>query len=34
MEDDVTFVMRVADLLAEGGFRAWLFGGWAEELRV
>jgi hypothetical protein len=24
--------MRAADLLAEGGFRVWLFGGRAEEL--
>ena len=31
--NDLQFVMRAADLLAEGGFRVWLFGGWAEELR-
>lgn len=33
MTNDLNFVIRVADLLAEGGFRTWLFGGWAEELR-
>ena len=31
--NDLPFVMRVVDLLAENGFRTWLFGGWAEELR-
>jgi hypothetical protein len=31
--NDLRLVMRAADLLAEGGFRVWLFGGWAEELR-
>jgi hypothetical protein len=31
--NDLTFVMRAVDLLAEGGSRTWLFGGWAEELR-
>jgi hypothetical protein len=31
--NDLPFVMRVVDLLAEGGLSAWLFGGWAEELR-
>src|SRR5439155_14348903 len=31
--NDLPFVMRTADLLTEGGFRVWLFGGWAEELR-
>jgi hypothetical protein len=30
--NDLRLVMRAADLLAEGGFRVWLFGGWAEEL--
>jgi hypothetical protein len=31
--NDLRLVRRAADLLAEGGFRVWLFGGWAEELR-
>jgi hypothetical protein len=30
--NDLRLVMRAADLLAEGGLRVWLFGGWAEEL--
>ena len=30
--NDLRLVMRAADLLAESGFRVWLFGGWAEEL--
>ncbi len=31
--NDLPFVMGVVDLLAQGGLSAWLFGGWAEELR-
>ena len=31
--NDLPFVLRVVDLLAEEGFSTWLFGGWAEELR-
>ena len=33
MSNDLSFVMRVVDLLSAGGFKTWLFGGWAEELR-
>jgi len=31
--NDLTFVLRVVDLLASHGLRTWVFGGWAEELR-
>jgi hypothetical protein len=31
--NDLAFVLRVVDLLASHGFRTWVFGGWAEELR-
>ncbi len=31
--NDLPFVLRAVDLLAEGGLSAWVFGGWAEELR-
>jgi len=31
--NDLTFVMRVVDLLEDARLRVWLFGGWAEELR-
>lgn len=31
--NDLPFAMRVVEMLAEGGLRVWLFGGWAEELR-
>jgi len=31
--NDLPFVLRAVDLLAEGGQSAWVFGGWAEELR-
>ena len=30
---DLSFVMRVVDLLEDARLRVWLFGGWAEELR-
>ena len=30
---DLSFVLRVADLLEGARLRTWLFGGWAEELR-
>jgi hypothetical protein len=31
--NDLSFVMRVVDLLEDARLRVWLFGGWAEELR-
>jgi hypothetical protein len=31
--NDLTFVLRVVDLLASHGLRTWVFGGWGEELR-
>ena len=31
--NDLSFVMRVVDLLEDTRLRVWLFGGWAEELR-
>jgi hypothetical protein len=30
---DLEFVVELADRLEEAGLRAWLCGGWAEELR-
>jgi len=30
---DLSFLMRVVDLLEDARLRVWLFGGWAEELR-
>lgn len=32
MANDLTYVRRVLGLLAAHELRAWLFGGWAEEL--
>ena len=31
--NDLSFVMRVVDMLEDARLRVWLFGGWAEELR-
>jgi hypothetical protein len=31
--NDLEYVLEVVDLLWESGVRAWIFGGWAEELR-
>jgi hypothetical protein len=31
--NDLTFVLRVVDLLASHGLRTWVCGGWGEELR-
>jgi hypothetical protein len=31
--NDLSFVLRVVDLLAAHGCRTWVFGGWGEELR-
>jgi len=31
--NDLTFVLRAVDLLSARGIRAWVFGGWGEELR-
>jgi hypothetical protein len=31
--NDLPFVLRTVDLLAEGGLSVWVSGGWAEELR-
>jgi hypothetical protein len=31
--NDLTFVLRVVDLLASHGLRTWVSGGWGEELR-
>jgi hypothetical protein len=33
VSNDLSFVLRVADLLEEAQLRTWLCGGWAEELR-
>lgn len=30
--NDLSFVLRVTDLLESARLRTWLFGGWAEEL--
>jgi Aminoglycoside-2''-adenylyltransferase len=30
--NDLSFVLRVVDLLESARLRTWLFGGWAEEL--
>lgn len=30
---DLSFVLRVADLLEDARLRTWVCGGWAEELR-
>ena len=30
--NDLSFVLRVADLLESARLRTWVFGGWAEEL--
>jgi hypothetical protein len=30
--NDLSFVLRVVDLLEQARLRTWLFGGWAEEL--
>lgn len=31
--NDLDFVLETVDLLWERGVRAWIFGGWGEELR-
>jgi hypothetical protein len=31
--NDLDFVLGVVDLLWDRGVRAWIFGGWGEELR-
>jgi hypothetical protein len=31
--NDLSFVLRAVDLLSSSGIKAWVFGGWGEELR-
>jgi hypothetical protein len=31
--NDLDFVLRAVDLLSSRGIKAWVFGGWGEELR-
>ena len=32
MQNNLRLLRRVVELLADGGVRVWVFGGWAEEL--